>query len=392
MDKMNKKWWVVGLCMVCAAASAADAGHGAAETMPAVASKAAEPSKAEQDDLAKKTAEEKKQEKAEPASLAEQIKDALAGKGGSTLNLGKPSAAKPEANAHAPAPAAHSKPGAQAHAPAVSAKPVPKAHAAAAHGATVKPSDKSRREIKAMGEKMTGHGAQASGGHAHWAYEGEAGPEHWADLDPAFENCRVGKRQSPIHIESDKAMSGPADELEFAYKSTPAKVVNNGHTFQVDLAEGSSLVARGETYKLAQFHFHHPSEERVDYKGFPMVAHLVHKSDSGYLAVVAVELELGAANPVVAQAWRSLPLDEGDKSGISGGLNPDALLPSKDKRKYFQFIGSLTTPPCSEGVLWMVLKQPMTISKEQLAVFKRFFPMNARPVQPLHGRLVREQE
>lgn len=380
---MNKKWWVVGLCMVCAVASAADPGHGAADAHAAAkpaAAKAAEPNKAEQDDLAKKAAEAKKQEKSEPSSLAEQIKDALAGKGASTLSLGKPSAAKVADRAPAPSKAA-----ANAHAPA--SKPAANAHAPAS-----KPSDKSRREIKAMAEKMTGHGEQAHGGPAHWAYDGEMGPDHWADLDPAFEKCRVGKRQSPIHIESDKAMSGPADELEFSYKATSAKVVNNGHTFQVDLGEGSSLMARGESYKLVQFHFHHPSEERIDYKGFPMVAHLVHKSESGSLAVVAVELELGAANPAVAGAWRSLPLDEGDKSGISGGLNPEALLPSKEKRKYFQFIGSLTTPPCSEGVLWMVLKQPMTISKEQLAVFKRFFPMNARPAQPLNGRLVREQE
>jgi len=371
---MNKKWWAVGLGMACAVVSSTGAGNAAAEEQAAQKpkeAKAAELSKVEQEELAKKAAENKKQEKTEPASLADQIKDALAGRGSSTLSLEKASAKKATERAQG-----GSKLNASARAEAVA----------------IKPSDKSRREIKAMGEKMSGHGYQAQGGHTHWAYDGALGPEYWADLDPLFENCRIGKRQSPIHIESDKTMSGPADDLEFSYKNTSAKVINNGHTFQVDLAEGSTLMARGETYKLVQFHFHHPSEERIDYKGFPMVAHLVHKSESGTLAVVAVELELGGPNQAVAGAWRSLPLDQGDKAGVYGGINPEALLPAKEKRKYFQFMGSLTTPPCTEGVLWMVLKQPMSISKDQLAVFKRFFPMNARPVQPSNGRLVREQE
>ena len=325
--------WVAG----CALAMGLSAGWTAE---PAKSSDSRSPQAA---DGQEKTAPDSAGAAKEP-SLAAQIRDALDGRGGATLNLGK--SAKEKALATAPKPAARAR-------------------------------------------------APSPGGHrpGAWGYGGVHGPEGWAGLDPGYALCGAGERQSPIHIESKSALRGPSDDLEFRYKPTAGSVVNNGHTFQVDLAEGSELVARGEVYRLEHIQFHHPSEEKIDYKGFAMAAHLVHRSDTGRLAVVAVELDMGEPNAAVARAWRSLPLDAGDKSGMgAAGLDASELLPPEGKRKYFQFMGSLTTPPCTEEVLWLVLKTPMTVSSGQVDIFTRFFPMNARPVQPVHGRLIREQE
>ncbi|NBT56141.1 MAG: carbonic anhydrase family protein, partial [Betaproteobacteria bacterium] len=162
----------------------------------------------------------------------------------------------------------------------------------------------------------------------------------------------------------------------------------NGHTIQVDVAGDNTLSVRGSVYKLLQFHFHTPSEERINYRGFAMVAHLVHRNNEGQLAVVAVLLEAGVANELIHRVWTHLPLDGGDRVRLPSGLiDLNALLP-KDQR-YYQFFGSLTTPPCTEGVLWMVLKQPTPVSRDQIRLFTQLFPNNARPVQPVNARPVR---
>ncbi|EWS62305.1 Carbonic anhydrase precursor [Hydrogenophaga sp. T4] len=148
---------------------------------------------------------------------------------------------------------------------------------------------------------------------------------------------------------------------------------------------------RGSTYRLLQFHFHHPAEEKVNHKGFAMVAHLVHQNDQGRLAVVAVLIDPGAANDLVHKVWTHMPLDTGDRVPLPAGLIDMKDLLPQDQR-YYQFMGSLTTPPCTEGVLWMVLKQPVTVSRDQLKLFARLFPMNARPVQALNGRVVRDAQ
>ena len=238
-----------------------------------------------------------------------------------------------------------------------------------------------------------GHSPDAAGaGHsAHWAYEGENGPQAWAKLKPEFNVCAIGKRQSPIHIEDSAALPGPAEPLQLAYRASGGSVVNNGHTIQVDLEGDNTLTVRGTTYRLVQFHFHHPAEEKVNHKGFAMVAHLVHKSDDGRLAVVAVLMDPGAASPLIEKVWTHMPLDTADRVKLPAGLiDVNELLP-KDQR-YYQFIGSLTTPPCTEGVLWLVLKQPMTLARDQLRLFAQQFPNNARPVQALNGRTVREAQ
>lgn len=245
---------------------------------------------------------------------------------------------------------------------------------------------------------LTGHAAPTatpkkdSHGHeVHWAYEGEGGPDAWGQLKSEFKTCAIGKRQSPIHIEDGQTLQGPAEAIQFSYQPSQGTVVNNGHTIQVDVAGDNSIMVRGSNYKLLQFHFHHPSEERINHKVYSMVAHLVHRNIEGQLAVVAVLLDPGSANGLINKVWTYMPLDSGDTVRMPAGLlDLNELLP-KDQR-YYQFLGSLTTPPCTEGVLWLVLKQPTTVSPEQLKLFSQLYPHNARPVQPLHGRPIRDAQ
>jgi carbonic anhydrase len=225
----------------------------------------------------------------------------------------------------------------------------------------------------------------------HWSYEGETGPQAWGSLKKEFTVCAIGKRQAPINIEETTTLQGPAEPLQFNYQPSSGTVVNNGHTIQVDLTGDNTVTVRGSIYKLLQFHFHTPSEERVNGQGFAMVAHLVHKNAENQLAVVAVLLEPGVTNSLIHQVWTYMPLDSGDRVSMPTGLiDMNALLP-KDPR-YYQFMGSLTTPPCTEGVLWMVMKQATTMSKEQIKLFTQIFPHNARPVQALNGRSVRDAQ
>jgi len=253
----------------------------------------------------------------------------------------------------------------------------------------------SRQYIRAKAAALAGHTATeaaAPGGHssgeAHWSYEGDTGPQAWGSLKPEFNLCRLGKRQSPINIDDGDTLQGPAEPLLFNYQASDGTVVNNGHTIQVDVVGDNTLTVRGSVYKLLQFHFHTPSEERINYRGFAMVAHLVHRNNEGQLAVVAVLLETGLANELINRVWTHMPLDSGDRVRLPSGLiDLNALLP-KDQR-YYQFFGSLTTPPCTEGVLWMVLKQPTLVSRDQIRLFTQLFPNNARPVQPVNARPVR---
>jgi len=287
----------------------------------------------------------------------------------------------------APMPAAEHK--APDHAPAT--------HIAAAPGAIPNPVASRQQAARAKAAALAGHPAPAgaAGGHGagevHWNYEGEGGPQAWGQLKPEFNVCAIGKRQSPINIEESVTLRGPAEPIQFEYTPSSASVVNNGHTIQVDVAGDNQITVRGSSYKLLQFHFHHPSEERVNYRSFAMVVHLVHRNPEGQLAVVAVLLDPGEANALINKVWTYMPLDSGDRVRMPAGiLNINELLP-KDQR-YYQFIGSLTTPPCTEGVLWMVLKQPVAISRDQLRLFAQLFPNNARPVQPIHGRAIRDAQ
>lgn len=261
-----------------------------------------------------------------------------------------------------------------------------------------KPAPVSPQYQRARTAALTGHAAPTatpkkdSHGHdVHWAYDGEGGPDAWGQLKSEFKTCAVGKRQSPIHIQESNTLQGPAEAIQFSYQPSSGTVVNNGHTIQVDVEGDNSIMVRGSNYKLLQFHFHHPSEERINHKVYSMVAHLVHRNIEGQLAVVAVLLDPGAANSLINKVWTYMPLDSGDTVRMPAGLlDLNELLP-KDQR-YYQFLGSLTTPPCTEGVLWLVLKQPTTVSPEQLKLFSQLYPHNARPVQPLHGRPIRDAQ
>lgn len=245
----------------------------------------------------------------------------------------------------------------------------------------------SRAEVKQV--RRGAHAAEAHPAHdgpVHWSYEGGAGPGAWAKLNPEFARCATGTRQSPIDIRD--GIKVQLDPVEFDYKPTPFRVVDNGHTVQVNVDPGNTIAVLGRRYELVQFHFHRPSEERINGKRFDMVVHLVHKDESGRLAVVAVLLEQGSAQPVVQTVWNNLPLEKGEEQAARTPIDLNRLLP--EQRGYYTYMGSLTTPPCSEGVLWMVMKQPVGIASEQIDIFSRLYPMNARPVQPTSGRMIKE--
>lgn len=230
------------------------------------------------------------------------------------------------------------------------------------------------------------HKPGQGGGHAaHWGYEGDAGPERWGQLKPEFASCSTGTRQSPIDIRDGIAVQ--LDPVLFDYRPSSFKVIDNGHTVQVNVAPGNSIEVIGRRYELLQFHFHRPSEERINGRQFDMVTHLVHKDTEGRLAVVAVLLDRGSAQPLIQTVWNNLPLEKGEELPARVQIDLNALLPID--RSYYTYMGSLTTPPCSEGVLWMVMKQPVGIAPDQLGVFVRLYPMNARPVQASAGRLIK---
>ncbi|MEO7338002.1 MAG: carbonic anhydrase family protein [Caldimonas sp.] len=234
------------------------------------------------------------------------------------------------------------------------------------------------------GEVKSAHDGKS----AHWDYQGAEGPQSWARLRPEFVQCSAGTRQSPINIEG--GIKVQLDPVAFDYRPGAFRVIDNGHTVQVNIAPGSSIEVMGRRFELVQFHFHRPSEERIDGRQFDMVVHLVHKDLEGRLAVVAVLLERGSAQPLIQSVWNNLPLEKGDEVAARTMLDPASLLPAE--RTYYTYMGSLTTPPCSEGVLWMVMKKPMPISAEQIGIFARLYPMNARPLQSASGRLIKESE
>lgn len=230
--------------------------------------------------------------------------------------------------------------------------------------------------------------APTAHGHAHWAYNGETGPGAWGALKPEFSLCAKGQRQSPIDIRGGIAVE--LDPVQFDYRASGFGVVDNGHTVQVNIAPGNSIQVGGRRFELVQFHFHRPSEERIDGRQFDMSLHLVHKDAEGRLAVVGLLLERGAPQPMVQRVWNNLPLEKHEEQGASTVLDLEHLLPPD--RGYYTYMGSLTTPPCSEGVLWMVMRQPVTVSPAQIDIFARLYPMNARPIQSAAGRMIKQSQ
>lgn len=223
----------------------------------------------------------------------------------------------------------------------------------------------------------------------HWSYRGAEGPEYWGELTEEFSTCSSGSQQSPIDLAT--TVDADLEELAFDYQPVPLSIVNNGHTIQVNYAPGSSLVLDGQTYDLLQFHFHDPSEHAVDGSPYPMEAHLVHQNaETGELAVVGILLEIGDENSVLQPIWDNMPEEAGPPVEIANTeINVAELLPA-DTNSYYRYFGSLTTPPCSETVNWLVLKEPVTVSFQQVEHFAATVGENARPVQTVGRRFVLE--
>ena len=234
------------------------------------------------------------------------------------------------------------------------------------------------------------HSAEAP----HWAYEGEAGPDSWGKLSLEFSTCAVGRSQSPIDIGQTASASLPGiravfrpAQLKIAHHEHVADAINNGHTIQVNYSDGDTLTVGDATYELVQFHFHSPSEHTVAGKHFPMEMHFVHKSASGGLAVIGVLIEEGARNAAFDPVLSNLPKEKGVESHFEHvKVNVDDLLPKT--RTSYRYDGSLTTPPCWEGVKWLVMTTPVQLSSEQIGAFTALLKGNNRPVQPLNGRVV----
>jgi len=226
--------------------------------------------------------------------------------------------------------------------------------------------------------------AQAHAAH-EWSYSGSESPAHWGELNPEFAACKTGHRQSPINIVGARSADLPS--IQFEYKPGPLRIIKNGHTIEIDYAPGSFIKIGDKRYELKQFHFHHPSEETVNGRRFPVELHLVHSDADGHLAVVSVLLEKGSANPLVETLWGLVPKTAGPEMiHANVQINAADLLPIN--RNYFTFAGSLTTPPCTEGVSWFVLQTPVTISNRQVATFAEIYPYDERPTQSLNGRAV----
>ncbi len=218
----------------------------------------------------------------------------------------------------------------------------------------------------------------------HWDYQGEAGPEQWAKLTPEFSQC-AGSNQSPVDLMG--MVDAELEPLVIHYQAGGKTVVNNGHTVQVGYAPGSTLQVDGINFELKQFHFHAPSENLIKGKSYPLEGHLVHVNDKGEIAIVAVMFKAGKANAALAEAWSALPAKVGEIQPLRASLSAEQLQPKS--RDYYRFSGSLTIPPCSEGVRWLVMKQPVEVSQAQIDAFKAVMHNpNNRPVQPLNGRVV----
>jgi carbonic anhydrase len=220
--------------------------------------------------------------------------------------------------------------------------------------------------------------------HGQWSYSGENGPAHWGSVSAPL--CGAGKFQSPIDIDPAEVRARSLPPLVFDYSPGSARVIDNGHTVEVKVATGNVLRVGTARYALIQFHFHRPSEERIGGVSFEMSAHFVHRDRAGHVAVVGVLIMKGPPNPLFERIERRLSGTAPRHPAQTDWINPLELLPARPD--YYAYRGSLTTPPCSEGVRWFVLKTPVTLSEEQIASFARLYPNNARPVQPLNGRVL----
>jgi carbonic anhydrase len=236
--------------------------------------------------------------------------------------------------------------------------------------------------VGAMGD---GWAAEEQGA-SHWSYEGQESASHWGMLSQAYMACEAGSHQSPINI--SMPFHAQQERLVFYYQSGLVRALDNGHTVQVNVPPGNELHLNGRIYHLNQLHFHDPSEHHIDGRTYPMEIHLVHKDRKGHVVVIGVLVETGLPNQSLAELWTMLPMKTGEL-GSEHRFNPQELIPSNSH--HFSYHGSLTTPPCTEGVQWIVLRDPISMSAKQIAQFVSIIGENARPIQPLHGRQIQEE-
>ncbi len=227
---------------------------------------------------------------------------------------------------------------------------------------------------------------------AHWSYSGKQGPEFWGDLSASYSSCKTGNNQSPVDIDmKNSVLDANLPAIPFDYNIiTPSTIVNNGHTVQVNMWSGGEIIVDNIKFTLKQFHFHTPSENTVNGQHFPLEAHFVHLSDKNEIAVVAVFFSPGPDDPTLASLWKKLPMNKGDKEKLASNALK-TLQMEKKISSYYRFNGSLTTPPCTEGVRWIVMKRPFHVSRAQVEKLQKALKHpNNRPTQPLNARVIVE--
>jgi len=232
----------------------------------------------------------------------------------------------------------------------------------------------------------------ASDAHPHWSYSGDEGPPRWGDLDPSYALCKAGLAQSPVDLPIAPPRREPAPAKP-PWDPVPLRITNNGHTIQVDDTASSAFVVDGTVYRLEQFHFHSPSEHTIGGRTYAVEMHLVHRSDHGKALVVAILFGAGAGNTILAPVLEAAPAQAGGPPVSVPGTTIDvsALMPSAPR--FLRYEGSLTTPPCTEGVTWLVVEPDarMQMSPDQIAMLHdRTQPTTNRPVQAMGPREVVE--
>jgi len=231
-----------------------------------------------------------------------------------------------------------------------------------------------------------GSALAAGGQKAHWGYSGHEGPDNWGTLSADYHACSAGKMQSPIDLNAGNMWDTVS--VKTNYKAVELEILHNGHTVQFNVGDGSTMISHGKAYKLLQIHFHTPSEHVTNGKPAPMEAHFVHQASDGALAVIGVFYTEGETNTALQAVFDHLPTTKTDAMKKGVNIDPSELLPAISG--FYRYMGSLTTPPCSEGVNWFVLKKPDTASKAQIDAMHKAIGNNARPAQPMNNRLMME--
>jgi carbonic anhydrase len=227
--------------------------------------------------------------------------------------------------------------------------------------------------------------AHSEAGGAKWSYSGANGPAYWGSLDPAYRACATGRSQSPINL--THARRGKLAPLRFSFRKSTFELHNNGHSVQADAVPGNTVRQSGVVYQLTQFHYHAPSEHQVNGRSFALELHLVNESASGQSLVLGVLIRPGRANPALARLIAALPAHVGRHAKLTG-FNPLSLLPDRGRGPRYAYAGSLTTPPCTEGLRWNVFAKPVELSRAQIRRFTAIYDHTDRPLQARNGRVV----